>query len=377
MMRRYPSLVGRKGTHLPDEYWPSHELCFKVHDVMTQLLVSGQKARAFYVSFDLPDEVARKEFENASDVFEWLEKCRPVEDRAKVLVTTMFPAILSDMLHCFYEALEASRKANLGISFMLLRKPLQESLYVLEAVIADRADFAHKLTEDPNKLWSQGIGGREAHAKNIQKVLDVLGECDRFDASYLAQLRYDKSAEDGFDGICNKAMHLFTEHKAIKTERMNINFIFSTWDSKVTQWSYIYSRLPYLLVYMHAIVEHVCQDIAPTPPAYLDDVKRRISALVLLWWETIEDPNVEPYLEIFAERTRHWLYHHCDEAGFTQPTKVDLIRMGAIGAFPKETKASVSKRLDQFMRDAAASGSYAPTPLERWRLWLNEKLGRV
>jgi hypothetical protein len=73
-------------------------------------------------------EAAKRELENASDVFEWLEKHRPPEDHAAVLVTTMFPAILSDMLHCFYETLETSRKAKLGISFMLLRKPLQESL---------------------------------------------------------------------------------------------------------------------------------------------------------------------------------------------------------------------------------------------------------
>jgi hypothetical protein len=375
-MSRFSSLDDRKGTHLPEKYWPSHELCFRVHDVMTQLLVSGQRARAFYVSFDLPDEATKREFESASDIFEWLEKHRPPEDRAAVLVTTMFPAILSDMLHCFYEALETSRKAKLGISFMLLRKPLQESLYVLEAVIADRAEFAQKLTEDPIKLWSQGIGGREAHARNIQKVLDAAGESDRFDPAYLAQLRYDKSATDGFDGICNKAMHLFTDHKSIKTERMNINFIFSNWDSKLTQWSYIYSRLPYLLVYIHSIVEHFCEGIAPTSPAYLDDMKRRISALVLLWWETIEEPYIEPHLETFAERTRDWLYRHCNEAGFSLPTKADLIRMEADGAFPGEKRASVAKRLNQFMRDAAASGSYAPTPLALLRLWFNKKLGR-
>jgi hypothetical protein len=375
-MSRFSSLDGRKGTHLPKEFWPSHELCFMVHDVMTQLLVSGLRARAFHVSFDLPDDAAKRELENASDIFEWLEKHRTPEDRAAVLVTTMFPAILGDMLNCFYKALETSRKAKLGISFMLLRKPLQESLYVLEAVIADRAEFAKKLTEDPIKLWSQGIGGREAHARNIKKVLDAVGESDRFVPTYLAQLRYDKSAEDGFDGICNRAMHLFTDHKSIKTEQMNINFIFSNWESKLTQWSYIYSRLPYLLVYMHSIVEHVCEGIAPTSPAYLDDMKRRISALVLLWWETIENPYIEPHLETFAERTRDWLHRHCSEAGFSLPTNADLIRMGANGAFPGETRTSVAKRLDQFKRDAAASGSYAPTPLARLRLWFNKILGR-
>ena len=67
MMSQFSSLDGRKGTHLPKQYWPGHQLCFTIHDVMTQLLVSGEKARAFHVSFDLADEVEQHEFENATD----------------------------------------------------------------------------------------------------------------------------------------------------------------------------------------------------------------------------------------------------------------------------------------------------------------------
>ncbi len=303
-MSRYSSLDGRIRTLLPDKYWPGHELCFTVHDIMTQLLGSGQQASAFQVEFELHDEADSAAFK--ADVFEWLEKRWGIEERAAVLVTTVFPAVLSDMLHCFYEALETSRKGKLTISFMLLRKPLQESLFVLETVIADRASFAKKLSYDPLKLWSQAAGGHDVHTRNIQKVLEVLDETERFDAKYLAQLRYDKNARDGFDGVCNKAMHLFTSHKAILTEPLNINFIFTGWDAMLTQWSYIYSRLPYLLVYMHRIVEHVCAGIAPTNPAYLDDMERRISALVLLWWETVEAPYTEPHLEKFVVKTRSW-----------------------------------------------------------------------
>jgi quinol monooxygenase YgiN len=203
------------------------------------------------------------------------------------MVAVVFPAILSDMLHCVYEVLETSRKAKLNVSYMLLRKPIQENLYVLEAVIADRAGFARKLTEDPIQLWSQGAGEREAHTINIATVLKVIGDDGRFDAGYLAQLRYDKSTEDGFDGICNKAIHLFTSHPAIATEKLNINFIFSDWESKETQWAYIYSRLPYLLAYAYQIVEYVCAGISPTAPEYLDEVQRRIAAHAILWGQTL------------------------------------------------------------------------------------------
>jgi hypothetical protein len=47
VMRKFSSLAGKTNTHLPAEYWPAHELCVVVHDVMAQLLVSGQKASVF------------------------------------------------------------------------------------------------------------------------------------------------------------------------------------------------------------------------------------------------------------------------------------------------------------------------------------------
>jgi hypothetical protein len=200
---------------------------------MVQLLISGQQARAFQARFELHSETEQAAFK--ADIFEWLDKYRGIEDRAAVLVATVFPGVLGDMLHCFYEALETSRKAKLTLSYMLLRKPLQESLFVLETVVADRSGFASKFSSDPLKLSSQGVGGVAVHTRNIEKVLEALGETHRFDAKYIAQLRYDKSASDGFDGICNKAMHLFTSHKAIQTEPLNINFIFADWEDTETQ----------------------------------------------------------------------------------------------------------------------------------------------
>jgi hypothetical protein len=244
---------------------------------------------------------------------------------------------------------------------MLLRKPLQESLFVLESVIADRSDFADKLTNDPVKLWSQSAGGVEVHTKRIQTVLDVVGESTRFDAKYIARLRYDKEAADGFDGVCNKAMHLFTSHKAIRTEPLNINFIFSYADvgSMLTQWAYVYSRLPYLLVYMHSGVEHVCATIAPTSTAYLHDIDRRISALVLLWSENVKPPYGEEHLDGFVRATQARLFERCRQAGYRSPTPSDLAKMAHTGAYPGESESNVAERNVQFRREAAASNSVA------------------
>jgi hypothetical protein len=140
-MRKYSSLAQRKNTHLPQKFHAGHDLCFMIHDVLTQMLVSGIKASIFNINISFRNSDDLAEFKRSNDIFEWLEKTRRVEDRANFLVTVVFPAVLSDMLHCFYEALETSRKGKLGISFMLLRKPLQESLFLLQSVLVDRHDL--------------------------------------------------------------------------------------------------------------------------------------------------------------------------------------------------------------------------------------------
>jgi hypothetical protein len=104
----YSSLKGRKNTHLPDQHHLAHDLCSVLHDVMTQLLVSGHKASAFTVTVAFRDDADQKAFEEG-DIFDWLEASRRVDERIAILVTTVFPAFLGDMLHCFYEALETSR----------------------------------------------------------------------------------------------------------------------------------------------------------------------------------------------------------------------------------------------------------------------------
>lgn len=353
---QYSSLEKRTNTHLPDQHHLAHELCFVLHDVMTQLLVSGRKASAFTVTVTFRDDADRKAFEEG-DIFDWLEASRRVDERVAILVTTVFPAVLGDMLHCFYEALETSRKGKLGVSFMLIRKPLQESLFLLESMVADRKYFADRLTSAPLELGSQKAGGVEAHTKRIQQVLGMLGESQRFDAKYLARLRYDKEASDGFDGICNKAIHLCTGHKAIQTEPLNINFIFSGLDAMLTQWSYLYSRLPYLLFYMHRVVEHICAEVAPTDPEYLRYCDRKLSALVLLWGATLEPPYLEPHLRIFILATRDWLFNHCTDAGYRQPSRPDLVRMAETGAFPGEARRTTKSRIKKFIRDAETSGA--------------------
>jgi hypothetical protein len=332
-----------KSGHLPVKYDVAHDLCFVIHDLLAELLKSGIEGNFFRTALEFDDDADRIAFEKSSDIFVWLKENRRIEQRAQLLVTRVFPAVLSDTLHCIYEALESSRKGKLNITYMLIRKPIQENLFLLEAVVADRLDFADKLSMAPMKLRATKAGSMEAHAQRVQRVLEVVTETHRLDAAYIAQLRYEK-CEDGFDGICNHAMHLFTEHPKIRTAPLNINFIFSGLPEKLTQWAYLYSRLPYLLFYLFRIVEHIGASFAPTGGDYIEDIERRMSALIVMWWPSVAERYRSDHLEKFYLETNSWLRAHCHQARCRSPTARDLYRMSRCGALPGEPALKVKER---------------------------------
>jgi len=332
---RTPIRKTREGW-LPSQFDIGHDLCFVIHDALAQILVSGEQQEIFSSRFKFRDAEDRAAFERAADVLEWLEESRREAERDEFLVKTIFPAVLSDALHFLYEALECSRKAKLNVTYALLRKPLQESLFIFESAFISRHDFLTRFTSEPLRLRAQKVGGQDVHAKRTALVLAALGLERRFSAEYLAQLLFQKT-EDGFDGICNHALHLFTEHAAIRTEPMNMNFIFSGWEEKLTQWGFLYSRLPYLLAYAYKVVEAVCSSFAPTHPSYLSDIDRRISALVVQWWEAVGDEYRNDALRVFASGTQRWLDDHCKAAGYRAPSPGDLDVMARTGRFPGES----------------------------------------
>lgn len=332
----------KQGGFLPLEYDAAHDLCLYLHDVMAAILKDGEEGGFFKHTFKFSSADQAKGLDDTDDPIKWMQENGHGADIPHVLKCVMFPAALSDMLHCIYEALESSRKAKLNVTYMLLRKPLQENLFLFEEVVLGLNDFAQKLSTEPLKLRAGNAGGAEAHTRRIEKVLHIIGGSSIFDARRIAELRYDKI--DGFDGPCNLAMHLFTEHKAIQTERMNINFIFSGAEQKESQWDYMYTYLPYVLDYMRYVVEHVAQSISLLDPQYEEAVNRQVAALVLLWQDWCGPPTDEKAMRVYANLYENFLNDQCEKAGFEKPAFEDLYDM-AHGKFPTESAMGWRKRL--------------------------------
>lgn len=332
----------------PERFLSGHNLCFLIHDILVQLLKSGESSGAFLTRIQITkkDEVDLDNYEN---IFEWLDEKGNIEDKINILRATVLQAVLSDALHCIYEALKSSQKGKLNITYMLVRKPIQESLYLIESIFLDDNSFCNSISKNPLILRPKNAGGIDNHIRRVSEVIALLGGESRLNGDYIARLRYDKNVEDNFDGICNLAMHLFTEHKAIRTEALNVNFIFSDSKAKLTQWSYLYSRLPYLLFYFYILVEGVMAKVAKTPEIYLDDMQRRISSGICLWWEDLDDDYRSDDLFNFYQSSKLWLDTHCRFNGYEEPSKDDLKRMMITGAFPNESSESVDNRYNDFI----------------------------
>lgn len=212
----------------------------------------------------------------------------------------------------------------------------------------DRNTFVNNLESNQSCLQPKITGGVVGHEKRISKILDSFSFNGILDPKYIAQLRYDKSSNDSFDGICNKAMHLFTGHHSIKTEDSNINFIFSGGKGLPSQWKYFYSRLPYLLFYIYLVVEHVLEGIAPTSELYILDMMRRISAQFILASLDIEEQYATDENDKLVSSLSAWLFEHCAESDYPKPDLGDLTKMAEVGCFPKEAQESIDKRIASY-----------------------------
>lgn len=335
-MGRKKVKVNTEGNSLLPEYLDqAHDLCFLNHDILVELLRSGEEERVFFRTIEFSDDQDRKLLEDLDDIFEWLDRTGRVSERNKVLRQTVFPALLSDFLHFIYEALNCSKKAKLAVTYSLIRKPIQESLFLFEVMANNLDGFCNYLIDNPLRLRARHAGGTEVHKNRISKVLTNIGESDRFNAEYLAQLRYEKT-DDGFDGSCNTATHLFTQHEAIKTDNMNINFIFIFSDdySRITQWYFLYSRLPYILCYSRTLIENVFSTFTLTDPNYLENLERRVMAGTLIWSNDVHSDYMNEYLEQFSRSTKSRLLRslgRCSSGHFERSELAELMATGELG----------------------------------------------
>ena len=152
------------------------------------------------------------------------------------------------------------------VTFALLRKPLQDNLFFLEWLLADRSDFLTKFRQGPEHFDLGRMAKELSKAMRIEiigRAMDKTPAGRWISADALYEVRYEKSAPTGFDRLFNRGLHLVTTHKHYTTEPENINFIFANDDTRFGLWRYLYLWLPALLRHTLNVVRELFKTLDP------------------------------------------------------------------------------------------------------------------
>lgn len=239
---------------LPDKFVFIHNYCFFLHDLMVDIIKDGEKNNKFSVEVKLnPDEKELFTHLYGEELYGWMKTHNHIDEADTLTYKQIFVATLSDFLQFIYNSLKASEKGHLAVTYSLLRKPLKDNLFILENLISDPDEFL-KLFESDTSYSDIAIDNQTKEEKKciIKKVLDKI-PFKYLDPEFLYNIRYSKEEHYSLEPIWQKATHIVTSCKSYRTEKGNLNFIFSDKDCKLDQWEQLYFLLPSIMFYTFQI----------------------------------------------------------------------------------------------------------------------------
>jgi len=236
--------------HIPPKHRDAHEVCFFLHDQIARLAVVYEQIGAGHIKVDLVSEEDVAALENAKDPIEFLIKTGRVEEERRLAINHICAALFPDMLHFIFEGLKALEKRKFTVAFSLLRKPFKEAMPVLAMMCADEEDFVSSFRTGTSAYFDGENFNAPYKKELISDAIEALGDVNFGDADAIFDMCLNMKNEHGLAQLFDKATHLFTSHKPIRTEDYNINFIFKDpRDNDVYDTTYY--QLSYLLVFVH------------------------------------------------------------------------------------------------------------------------------
>lgn len=243
---------------MPDQYQFSHKYSLYLNEYLANLLVFGEQNGVYSVFINLNNEQQGREFSQlkGEEISFWLEKNGYKDELEKMVLRTLYPALLWDLHQFVAEALECSEKARLTVTYALLRKPFRDDLFYLEWLLAEPHDFINIFQDKNPSEFSLDKMLREDKVRGIvREAVSKTVKMDSVDPEVIYDMRFNKIVEFSFDAMWNKALHLVTTAKTHSTEKRNMNFIFSGDEEREYQWRHIYSFLPVVLDYAVDVAE--------------------------------------------------------------------------------------------------------------------------
>ena len=242
--------------YLPPEYHFSHNLAVRLYDDLVWILKDEKTQKKGRVNIKFKDNEIRPT-ENEEDILSWLLKNGYEKQANEVILRNTLFAIISDICHFTFQALDSAKNIKMTVAFSLIRKPFLENLLIIEQLLADEQTFLKNFAGKPEDFDP----GRIKEDKKKSLITECISKIKNnwiLETDVVYDLRYSKQTSGSFYAKSNLATHLVTtRHSEFKTERNNLNYIFSGYDEWESQLDYLYYFLPYILFYTTEIVDQL------------------------------------------------------------------------------------------------------------------------
>jgi hypothetical protein len=249
---------------LPEEFQRSHDLALELYGRLQHFVVAGEEQDVFFCECPLRDPSHAEAIESldGEELWQWFEDNGYQDVNEEFTVRHTVVAVLADLLSFIYEGLQASEKGKLAVAYSLFRKPIRDNLFILEWILADRPGYLASFRVGPKEIDVSAMT-KERRVEIIGKAQDATSLGRWIPPEFLHELRFDKAASHGFDGVCNQAIHIVTTVKHYVTETGNLNFVFSGDEERQAQWAHLYYALPIVLYHAVHVVESLVETFAP------------------------------------------------------------------------------------------------------------------
>lgn len=236
--------------YIPEAHWAQHEFCFRIHDMMADVLRQASAHRISTVTITFKDEEEARRSKEADNLLQFLKDVGREDELRKIVVNHVAVPLYADMLHFIYEALTCLERRKTTVAFALLRKPLKYSLFLASSLWADDEDFFVRLNE-PAEGFDDGRIQPEERLALLRTSIQRLGRIAAgLNAETIFGIVFDRSNPKGFAPYFDMAAHLVTSYKSIRTEPLNLNFIFKD-PNDDDLYEHIYFPLAYVLLYLY------------------------------------------------------------------------------------------------------------------------------
>lgn len=261
--------------YLPKRFWKKHKQCELFVNQIEEFITNSVYDELRFQTIDLESE---KDINEGEHFLDFLLRENRIEEHDRFIKKSLVNALLMDACYFLQEAISSSKKKRLTVTFSLLRKPFVYHLPVFLRIMFDEEFIDRFNSQDSfDTTYLKESDKREL----LKQSLPFLLAAKSITEDKLYDWIFNQEKQDSLINLSNKALHLSTtRNKNNKTEIQNLNFVFANQENTENLWSYIYQRLPLLLLYFVEIIETLIFNLIDLPKEiFFERIQERIKII--------------------------------------------------------------------------------------------------